>query len=202
MKTIKIMFNGILLFILFTLITGFLYPLFITGLAQVFFSEKANGSLIKINNQIVGSLLIGQAFQDPKYFEGRPSATTPFPYNAESSNGSNFGPLNPDYIALLKQRIKKLEQENPTAQKPIPIGLLTASGSGLDPHITILSALYQVDRIAAARKLSPDAIRFLISKLTEDRSFYFFGIRKINVLKLNLALDELSEKQQGIANQP
>jgi K+-transporting ATPase ATPase C chain len=172
-----------------TLITGFLYPLAITGLAQVLFPQQANGSLIVIDGQPVGSSLIGQPFDAPKYFWGRPSATAPFPYNAAASSGSNLGPTNEALIKAVQIRIDALKAADPNNPLPLPVDLVTASGSGLDPHISPASAAYQVRRVARARKMEEDVVRQLVSQHTEGRQLGILGEPRVNVLALNLALD-------------
>lgn len=172
-----------------TLITGFLYPLAITGIAQVLFLRQANGSLILIDGKPVGSSLIGQPFDAPKYFWGRPSATAPFPYNAAASSGSNLGPTNEALIKAVQTRIDALKAADPGNPLPLPVDLVTASGSGLDPHISPASAAYQVRRVARARKMEEDAVRQLVSQHTEGRQWGILGEPRVNVLALNLALD-------------
>jgi len=178
-----------LMLLVFTVITGLIYPLAVTGIAQVIFPHQANGSLIKINGKIYGSELIGQQFNDPKYFWGRPSATSPEPYNAASSSGSNLGPTNPALISAVTARIQALHEVDPANTLPIPVDLVTASASGLDPHISVASALYQVHRVASARGLSEAEVISLVEKYTEGRQFGFLGEPRVNVLLLNLALD-------------
>ncbi len=177
--------------LIFTVITGVIYPLVVTGVAQALFPSQANGSLIIVNGKAVGSKLIGQQFDDPKYFWGRLSATGGMPYNASSSSGSNYGPLNPALIQTTQTRIDALKAADPTNTLPIPVDLVTASGSGLDPHISIAAALYQVHRVAQARGLSEEAVKSLVDKYTEARQFGFLGEPRVNVLELNLALDGL-----------
>ncbi len=176
-----------------TLITGFLYPLAITGIAQVLFPQQANGSLIVIDGQPVGSSLIGQPFDAPKYFWGRPSATAPFPYNAAASSGSNLGPTNEALIKAVQIRIDALKAADPGNPLPLPVDLVTASGSGLDPHVSPASAAYQVRRVARARKMEEDAVRQLVSQHTEGRQLGILGEPRVNVLALNLALDALAQ---------
>ncbi len=176
--------------ILFTLLTGVVYPLVVTGIAQVIFPEKANGSFIKKEGKIVGSELIGQPFSDPKYFWSRLSATSPYAYNAGSSSGSNYGPLNPALIDAVKKRVQDLKAADSLNALPIPVDLVTSSASGLDPHISVAAALYQLPRVARVRGMSAPQIRSLIDQCTEDRQLGFLGESRVNVLELNLALDE------------
>jgi K+-transporting ATPase KdpC subunit len=176
--------------LIFTLITGVIYPLVVTGVAQLVFPHQANGSLIVANGQTVGSDLIGQQFDDPRYFWGRLSATGPYPYNAAASSGSNLGPSNPTLMEAVQERIAALKAADPTNTQPIPVDLVTASGSGLDPDISVAAALYQVPRVARERNMSEADVRALITKVTEGRQFGFLGEPRVNVLKLNLALDE------------
>jgi len=181
--------------LILTLITGVIYPLAVTGIAQVVFPHQANGSLIMANGKAVGSELIGQQFDNPKYFWGRISETGTFPYNAfnaenlTASSGSNFGPLNPALTDMVKARIDALKAADPSNTLPIPVDLVTSSGSGLDPHISVAAALYQVHRVASARRLSEADVQSLVEKNTEGRQFFFLGEPRVNVLKLNLALD-------------
>jgi K+-transporting ATPase ATPase C chain len=176
---------------LLTLITGVIYPLTITAVAQVVFPDKANGSLIERNGQVLGSELIGQPFDDPRYFWGRLSATGPTPYNAAASSGSNYGPLNPALIDAVQVRIDALHTADPTNTDPIPVDLVTASASGLDPHISPAAAYYQAPRVAHERGLDEAVVRHLVEEHTEDRQFGLLGEPRVNVLKLNMALDEL-----------
>jgi len=180
---------AVVLLALLTVLTGLLYPLTVTGLAQVFFPAQANGSLIRSNGQVVGSALIGQPFDDPRYFWGRPSATSPFPYNAAASSGSNLGPSNPALADAVKARIAALRAADPGNTQPIPVDLVTASASGLDPDISVAAALYQVPRVARARGMSVAAVSQLVTRYTEGRQLGFLGEPRVNVLKLNLALD-------------
>ena len=180
--------QAILIFIILSIITGIIYPFFITGIAQVFFRNQANGSLIYQNGKPVGSALIGQAFNDPKYFWGRISATSPVSFNAASSSGSNLGPTNPALVETVKARIKALKSADPSSNL-IPVDLVTSSASGLDPHISLAAAYYQAPRIAWLRGLSQDTIKVLIAKHVSGRLFGLIGEPVVNVLELNLALD-------------
>jgi len=181
----------LLLFVILTIITGVVYPIVVTGIAQVLFPHQANGSLLARNGRTVGSSLIGQPFDDPKYFWGRPSATAPFPYNAAASSGSNLGPTNPVLIQGIQARIAALKAADPGNTAPIPVDLVTASGSGLDPHISPAAAEYQVRRVARARGLDETTVRHLVTEHTERRQFGILGESRVNVLTLNLTLDDL-----------
>jgi len=176
---------------LFTLITGVFYPLVVAGIAQIAFPHQANGSLMVQNGQTIGSELIGQPFDDPRYFWGRPSATSPFPYNGAASSGSNLGPDNPALLEAVKARIEALKAADPENPLPVPVDLVTASGSGLDPNISVSAALYQVSRVARARGLSEQALRDLVNQYTDARQFGILGEPRVKVLELNLALDRL-----------
>jgi K+-transporting ATPase ATPase C chain len=175
--------------VVLTVVTGVVYPLVITGIAQVAFPEAANGSLIPANGKTLGSKLIGQPFDDPKYFWGRPSATSPQPYNGAASSGSNQGPRNPALADAVKDRIKALRDADPGNNAPVPIDLVTASSSGLDPHISVAAAEYQIGRVAKARALPEQQVRGLVDENTEGRTFGVLGEPRVNVLALNLALD-------------
>ena len=172
-----------------TLLTGLLYPLVITGLAQMLFPQQANGSLIMKDGKPVGSSLIGQPFDAPKYFWGRPSTTSLFPYNAAASSGSNLGPTNDALMKAVQAHIDALKTADPDNPLPLPVDLVTASGSGLDPHISPASAAYQVRRVARARGIDEAVVRQLVSQHTEGRQFGILGELRVNVLTLNLALD-------------
>jgi K+-transporting ATPase ATPase C chain len=174
---------------IFTILTGVVYPLAVTGVAQALFPYQANGSLIVSNGQMLGSRLIGQPFDDPRYFWGRLSATSPFPYNATASSGSNLGPTNPALAVVVRARIADLKVADPLNTQPVPVDLVTYSGSGLDPHISLASALYQIPRVASARLMSEDMIHAVVERYTDRRQFGFLGEPSVNVLLLNLALD-------------
>ena len=180
---------ALVLIILMTVLTGIVYPLLVTAVSQVGMPERANGSLIVREGKPVGSALIGQPFGDPKHFWSRPSATSPYPYNASSSSGSNQGPTNPALTDAVTARIKALRDADPGNTAPVPADLVTASGSGLDPHISPAAAEYQVARVAKARSVDPAKLRGLVAEATEGRQLGFLGEPRVNVLKLNLALD-------------
>jgi K+-transporting ATPase ATPase C chain len=175
--------------LLMTVVTGIAYPLAVTGVAKVLFPSQANGSLIVKDGRPIGSTLIGQSFTEPKYFWGRPSATTPQANNGTGSNGSNLGPTNPALTDAVKQRIDALRAVDPGNTAPVPVDLVTASGSGLDPEISPAAAAYQVSRVAKARGLSPAQVEAMVSMATSGRQFGMLGEPRVNVLKLNLALD-------------
>ena len=174
---------------LLSVVTGLAYPALVTVIAQVVFPYQANGSLIVRGGKTVGSALIGQPFDDPKYFWGRPSATSPFGYNAGASSGSNLSPTNPDLIKAVQGRVDALRAADPGNAAPVPVDLVTASGSGLDPHISPAAALYQVGRVAKARNRDRQGIAQLVERYTEGRTFGLLGEPRVNVLALNLALD-------------
>lgn len=176
------------LFLLLTVLTGIFYPLAVTAAAQAVFPAQANGSFLVAEGQTLGSELIAQPFDDPRYFWGRPSAVG---YNASASSGSNLGPNNPALIEAVRARIATLQAADPANPNPIPVDLVTASASGLDPHISVAAALYQLPRVARARGLDEAALKTLVEQYTESRQFGFLGEPRVNVLKLNLALDNL-----------
>jgi K+-transporting ATPase ATPase C chain len=180
---------ALVLLLLFTVVTGVAYPLVVTGIAQTVFPRQANGSLIVKDGKPVGSSLIGQPFDDPRYFWSRPSATSPFAYNAGSSSGSNLSPTNPAHVKAVQERVDALRAADPGNTAPVPVDLVTASGSGLDPHISPAAALYQVARVARARKADEGAVRRLVEAHIEDRWLGLLGEPRVNVLELNLALD-------------
>lgn len=176
--------------ILMTILTGILYPALVTGLAHLFFPEESAGSLLRVNGQVVGSSLIGQPFSDPRYFWGRLSATAPMPYNAAASGGSNLGPMNPALKAAVEARISALKESDPAQKQPIPVDLVTASGSGLDPHLSPAAVLWQLPRVARVRGLPEPVVRTLIERHTAGRTFGLLGEPRVNILTLNLALDQ------------
>ncbi|KVH65116.1 potassium-transporting ATPase subunit KdpC [Burkholderia cepacia] len=179
----------VVLFVVLTAVTGLAYPAVMTVFGQAVLPSQANGSLIEKDGKPVGSALIGQSFDAPKYFWGRLSATAPMPYNATGSGGSNLGPLNPSLADQVKGRIAALRDAGTDMSKPVPVDLVTASASGLDPEITPAAAAYQVERVAKARNLAPDAVAQLVAANTTGRQFGVLGEARVNVLKLNLALD-------------
>ena len=189
MKTI--LRPAIVLFAILSLVTGLAYPIVVTGLAQTLFPAQAHGSLILQNGKPVGSALIGQNFADPKNFWGRPSATSPMPYNASASSGSNQGPLNPALTDAVKGRIEALRAADPGNTAPVPVDLVTASASGLDPHISPAAAGFQANRVAKARGLPVDKVQALLDAHTERPLLSFLGEPRVNVVKLNLALASL-----------
>ena len=177
----------------FTLLLGFLYPAAVTVIGRVAFPSQAEGSLIRRSDAIVGSALIGQAFDDPRYFWSRPSATAPA-YNAGASSGSNLGPLNPALTQAVGTRVRALREADPGNSAPVPVDLVTASASGLDPHVSPAAAAYQVARVARVRGLTADSVAALVRRHTEGRTFGVLGEPRVNVLRLNLALDSLGER--------
>jgi potassium-transporting ATPase KdpC subunit len=187
---------ALIVFVLLTLLTGVLYPLVVTGIGQAIFPRQANGSLIEKGDQAVGSRLLGQPFSSPGYFWSRPSATATQPYNGSASGGSNQGPTNPALAAAVRERIAALRAADPGNEAPVPIDLVTASGSGLDPNVSPAAAEYQVARVARARNLSEDAVRRLVAAATAGRTFGILGEPRVNVLELNLALDELPKQHE------
>ena len=182
--------QSVLVFIGLTVITGAVYPLVMTGVAQVALPYQANGSLIERDGKVVGSELIGQQFDDPKYFWSRPSATTPA-YNGGASTGSNYGPTNPAQLDAVRSRVEAIRKANPDQPGPVPVDLVTASGSGLDPHISPAAAEYQVARVASARRIDVRSVRDLVRQYTEGRQLGILGEPRVNVLELNLALDNV-----------
>lgn len=182
--------NSLMSLLLFTVLTGLIYPLAVTGLAFVIFPHQANGSIITKNGKAVRSKLIGQQFEEPKYFWGRLSATTPYTYNGGSSSGSNLGQNNPALMTAVKARIDALRAADPGNSDKIPIDLVTASGSGLDPHISPAAAAYQLHRVANVRGMDDAVVRTLIAQHTQERWLWIIGEPVVNVLALNLALDE------------
>ncbi len=178
--------------VVLSVLTGVIYPYLVTAVAQLAFPRAATGSLIVIDGKAVGSDLIGQPFDDPKYFWSRPSATSPQPYNAGASSGSNQGPRNPALADAVRDRIKALRDADPGNTMRVPVDLVTASGSGLDPNISVAAALYQVPRVAKARGMSEEKVRALVDESTLGRTFGILGERRVNVLELNLALNRSS----------
>lgn len=185
----KLLRQSLLMLVLLTILTGVAYPLLVTGLAQALFHRQANGSLVVQDGKAVGSTLIGQQFSDPKYFWGRLSATTPNPYNGGSSSGSNLGPTNPALTEAAKQRIAALRAADPGNAAPVPVDLVTASGSGLDPQISPAAAQYQVARVARLRHLDVARVQSLVQRFTQGRQLGLLGEPRVDVLTLNLALD-------------
>jgi K+-transporting ATPase ATPase C chain len=183
---------ALIVFALLSVLTGLVYPLVVTGLGQAVFHSQANGSIIETNKR--ASRLLGQPFSSPKYFWSRPSATAPQPYNAGASSGSNQGPINPALASAVEERIAALRAADPTNTAPVPVDLVTASGSGLDPHISPAAAEYQVKRVARERHISEADVRAQVEKATEGRTFGILGEPRVNVLELNLALDALSSR--------
>jgi K+-transporting ATPase ATPase C chain len=184
---------AILMLLFFTVLTGIAYPLAVTAIAQIVFPSQANGSLLGSDEKPLGSELIGQAFSRPEYFWGRPSATSPAPYNGGASGGSNQGPTNTALLDAVKARIKALRDADPSHSEAVPVDLVTASASGLDPHISPAAASYQISRVAEARHMSTDSVRELVKRYTEARQWEILGEPRVNVLRLNLALDQRHE---------
>jgi potassium-transporting ATPase KdpC subunit len=180
---------ALVVFGLLTLLTGIAYPLVVTGIGEAAFHGRVNGSIVRVGGRAVGSQLLGQPFSDPKYFWSRPSATGPQPYNGGVSSGSNQGPINPTLETAVRDRIAALRAADPANTAPIPVDLVTASGSGLDPHISPAAAEYQVPRVARVRKMTEADVRKLVAAATEGRTFGILGEPRVNVLELNLALD-------------
>jgi K+-transporting ATPase ATPase C chain len=186
--------SAILMFVILSLLTGIFYPAFITGAAYIFFPRQATGSMLYQNNKLLGSVLIGQEITDPKYFWGRISGTSPFAYNSSSSSGSNLGPSNPALIEKVKIRIRALKEFDPDNTNPIPIDLVTSSASGLDPHISIAGAYYQIPRVARIRGLTEDMVKAIVNRHTNGCIFGLIGEPVVNVLELNLELDSIKLK--------
>ena len=189
---LKLVRQGVVALVALGIIVGAIYPLVVTGIAQAFFSHEAGGSMIVQDGKIVGSELIGQPFSAPGYFWSRPSATAPVPYNAAASAGSNLGPTNPVLLTAVAERIAALRAADPGNSDPVPVDLVTSSGSGLDPHISPAAAEYQVGRVARARGMTEETIRALVAEHTEGRQWDVLGEPRVNVLELNLALDTLA----------
>ena len=183
---------ALVIFTALTLVTGVAYPLAVTGLAKVFFPHQAAGSLIEQNGKVVGSSLIGQSFTDTKYFWSRPSATSPMAYNGAGSSGSNLGPTNPAFLKTVSERVAAMKAAHPAQSNPVPLDLVTASASGLDPHISPAAAAYQLERVASARHLSASQVAQLVSAHTAGAQWGILGEPVVNVLELNLALDRLA----------
>jgi len=187
----KILLPSLLSLLLFSVLTGIVYPVAVTGIAALCCAHAAGGSLIRQGDRLVGSALLGQPFDDPKYFWPRPSATTPQPYNGVASGGSNLGPTNPAQIDAVKARLSALQQADPDNTLPVPVDLVTASGSGLDPHISRAGAEYQLARVARVRGIDPAVLRSLVAAHSESQQWGLLGEQRVNVLELNLALDAL-----------
>jgi len=189
---IKLIKPAVMMLLIWTLLTGIIYPALVTGLAQGLFPAQANGSILRNQqDKAVGSALIGQPFSDNSYFWGRPSATAPYPYNAGASSGSNLGPTHPALADAVKHRIEALQAADPENKAPVPVDLVTASGSGLDPHISPAAAEFQIQRIAHARHIDPKKLQEMVRMHTEGRQWGFLGEPRINVLTLNLALNAM-----------
>jgi len=194
---LKSLRTSIITIVLFTVLTGFIYPLLVTGIAQILFPGKANGSMLMKDGKLIGSQLIGQAFSSPKYFWSRPSATSPYAYDAGASTGSNYGPLNPALLDATAKRVKELRDADPQNTELVPVDLVTASGSGLDPHITVAAAVYQVPRVARSRHVHEGTVKSLVDQYTEGRALGILGEPRVNVLKLNVALDEMKSSSEA-----
>jgi len=194
---VKHFVSSLLAILVFTLLLGIAYPLAVTGIAQVLFPSKANGSLISRQGVVVGSELIGQRFSSPGYFWSRPSATSTVPYNAAASTGSNTGPLNPALMDEVNGRLADLKKADSTNTLPVPVDLVTSSGSGLDPHISVAAANYQVSRVARARGLDESRVREIVARCTEGRTLGVLGESRVNVLEANLALDEITQHAEA-----
>jgi K+-transporting ATPase ATPase C chain len=190
---------AIVLFVLLTVLTGIIYPLVVTGIAGIVFPKQAQGTVILKNGAPIGSQLIGQSFSNPKYFWSRPSATSPQPYNGVGSSGSNLGPLNPALTDAVRARILALQSADPGNKAPVPVDLVTASGSGLDPHISVAAAQYQTARVARARELNLPAVQALVAAHVQGRLWGVLGEPRVNVLELNLALDDLGARRTGFS---
>ncbi|MBF0178483.1 MAG: potassium-transporting ATPase subunit KdpC [Magnetococcales bacterium] len=188
---IKELKSALLLLLVMTLLTGGIYPALVTGLARAIFPFQSSGSFLEIRGEPVASALVGQPFSERRYFWGRPSATTPMPYHAASSNGSNLGPLNPALEERIKNRIAELASSDPGQSRPIPVDLVTASASGLDPHISPAAALWQLPRVARERNIPESQLKELLVRHTEERTFGLLGEPRVNVMTLNLAMDRL-----------
>jgi K+-transporting ATPase ATPase C chain len=187
----KVLLPSLLTLLVFSVLTGLIYPLLVTGIAAVCCARQAQGSLISQNGLVIGSSLLGQPFDDPKYFWPRPSASTPQPYNGASSAGSNLGPTNPAQLEAVNAQLSSLQQADPGNTLPVPVDLVTASGSGLDPDISPAAADYQLLRVARARSIDPQRLRALVAAHTQPRQWGILGEPRVNVLELNLALDSL-----------
>jgi K+-transporting ATPase ATPase C chain len=180
---------ALVLFAALTVVTGVAYPLVVTGVSQTVFPHQAAGSILEVDGKPVGSALIGQQFSSPRYFWGRPSATAPMPYNANGSSASNLGPLNPAFTDAVKGRVEVLQAADPSNKAPVPVDLVTASGSGLDPEISMAAIQYQLHRVAEQRHMAPEQVQALVERHASSRHFGIFGEPRVNVLALNLALD-------------
>jgi potassium-transporting ATPase KdpC subunit len=197
MMLLKYLRTSIIAIIVFTGLTGILYPLAVTGLAQLMFPGKANGSLIQKDGKLLGSELIGQPFSDPKYFWSRLSTTGPYAYNGGASTGSNYGPLNPAILDAVHKRVQDLKTADSMNNQPIPVDLITSSSSGLDPHISIAAVQFQISRVARSRGISEERVRAIVHQYTDGRQLGFLGEPRVNVLQLNLALDEQQNTSGG-----